>query len=450
MEETIAVDRRAQHRLHVLNHVLAGALTAAQAAELLELSLRQVRRLLAAYRSDGVAALVHGNRGQPPANRLDQQLRQRVVELASGRYAGVNRAHLAELLAEREGILIAERSLRRVLAEAGLPAVRRRRPSRHRSRRERMPRAGLLLQVDGSRHAWLEERGPMLTLVGAIDDASNVVTGATFREQEDAAGYFEVLTQTAIGYGLPAGLYSDRHGIFWRDRRRPPSLAEQLAGRHSPTQLGRALEEAGIAWIAARSPQAKGRIERLWGTWQDRLLVELRLAGACTLAEANAVLTAFLPRHNARFVVEPADALPAWRPLPPGMQVEALFCFAYPRRVAGDATVRLDGEVLALPPRADGRSWAGRRLVVQERLDGSRWAIADAVAYALTAAPADPVTLRARGGPRDPLTSDPAPVAAPPASPPPVTLPAPPSGAPRRPAANHPWRTSHTGFRTRG
>jgi hypothetical protein len=143
--------------------------------------------------------------------------------------------------------------------------------------------------------------------VGGIDDASGTVTGAIFREQEDAAGYFSVLTQTAADYGLPAGLYSDRHGIFWRDRRRPPSLAEQFAGRRAPTQLGRALEEAGIAWIAARSPQAKGRIERLWGTCQDRLLSELRLAGAASLAEANQVLAAYLPRHNARFAVASAD-----------------------------------------------------------------------------------------------------------------------------------------------
>lgn len=442
--ETITVDPRAQRRLHVLNHVLTDALSAAQAAELLELSLRQVRRLLAAYRAEGISALVHGNRGRAPLNRIDDHLRARLVELASGTYAGVNRAHLAELLAEREEIVIAARSLRRVLSEAGLPAVRRRRPARHRSRRERMPRAGLLLQVDGSRHAWLEQRGPLLTLVGGIDDASGTVTGAVFREQEDAAGYFEVLIQTAVGYGLPAGLYSDRHGIFWRDRRRPPSLAEQLAGRHSPTQVGRALEEAGIAWIAARSPQAKGRIERLWGTWQDRLLVELRLAGAASLAEANQVLAAFIPRHNARFALAPADPLPAWRPLAAGQVPAAMFCFSYPRRVAADATVRLDGEVLALPQRPDRRSWAGRRVMVQERLDGSRWAIADGE-YRLTAAPPEPATLRARGGPRLPLAADREPALPRQAAPPKPVAPA----APRRPAADHPWRSSHTDFGNR-
>ena len=260
------------------------------------------------------------------------------MELATTTYAGANRAHLADLLAEREGIEIPERTLRRVIAEAGVAAARRRRPRGHRSRRERMSQAGLLLQVDGSRHDWLEGRGPWLTLVGGIDDASGLVTGGTFRDQEDAAGYFETLQQTALAHGLPLGLYSDRHGIFWRGRH-VATLAEQFTGRTPRTQLGRSLEAAGIAWIAARSPQAKGRVERLWGTLQDRLVVELRLAGAATRDEANAVLAAYLPRHNARFAVPPADPEPAWRPLPADRPAESLFSFTHPRRVARDGTV---------------------------------------------------------------------------------------------------------------
>ena len=248
--EAITLDGQAQQRLWVLSHVLTGELTAKEAAAYLHLSVRSLRRPLARYHPDeGAAALVHGNRGPTPANRLDDELRARLVELASTTYAGVNRAHLADLLAEREGIVVAERTLRRILAEAGLPAVRRRRPLGHRSRRERMPQAGMLLQVDGSRHDWLEGRGPWLTLVGGIDDATGLVTGATFREQEDSAGYLEVLVQTARAYGLPLALYSDRHGIFWKGPQRVPTLAEQFAGRGSTTQLGRALEAAAIAWV---------------------------------------------------------------------------------------------------------------------------------------------------------------------------------------------------------
>src|SRR3990170_2917676 len=351
--EAITLDGRAQRRLYVLNHVLAGEVTAAEAAAFLGLSVRSVRRLLARYRSPGgVASLIHGNTGRVPANRLDPARRARLVELATTTYVGVNRAHLADLLAEREGLAIPERTLRRVLAEAGLPAVRRRRPRGHRSRRERMTQAGMLLQVDGSRHDWLEGRGPWLTLVGAIDDATGLVTGATFRDQEDSAGYLEVLIQTATAHGLPIGLYSDRHGIFWKGPGATPTLAEQFAGRRSRTQLGQALEAAAIAWIAARSPQAKGRIERLWGTAQDRLRSELRLAGAATREEANAVLADYLGRHNARFAVPAADPASAWRALPAAPPPEALFCFRHPRRVARDGTFTLAGQSLMIAGRA--------------------------------------------------------------------------------------------------
>lgn len=232
-----------------------------------------------------------------------------------------------------------------------------------------------------------------------------------------------------------------------RAARRPPTLAEQFAGRRAPTQLGRALEEAGIAWIAARSPQAKGRVERLWGTCQDRLLSELRLAGASSLAEANQVLADYLPHHNARFAVAPADPQPAWREVPAGQRLDALFCFAYPRRVAADATVRLEGQVLALPARPDRHSWAGRRVIVQERLDGSCWAVVDDEQYLLTPAPAEPVTLRARGTSRTPLADEWRPVS--PAAAPSPAAPDTPTPAPRRPAADHPWRRSHTGFSRR-
>jgi hypothetical protein len=287
---------------------------------------------------------------------------------------------------------VPERTLRRVLAEAGVPAVRRRRPRRgHRSRRERMSQAGLLLQVDGSRHDWLEGRGPWLTLIGAIDDATGLVTGATFRLQEDAAGYLAVLVQTAERHGLPLGIYSDRHTIFWRGKA-VPTIAEQFSGQRSRTQVGTALEAAGTAWIAARSPQAKGRIERLWGTAQDRLRSELRLAGAATIDEANAVLAKYVPRHNRRFAVAPTDADAAWRPLPAGRTAETIFCFRHLRRVANDGTFTIAGRelMLANPP----AGWKGRRLEIQERLDGGLWAHLEGQFWPAVAAPPRPIRLR--------------------------------------------------------
>jgi transposase len=381
----------------VLGHVRDGHLTAADAGKVLHVSVRQVRRLLAGLREVGVAVLVHGNRGRPPAHRTPDVLRERLVGLATTTYAGVNRAHLAELLAEREGLVVPERTLRRILAEAGVPPVRRHRPPRHRSRRERVPRAGELLQVDGSRHPWLGPDRPSLTLVGAIDDATGVVTAGTFREQEDAAGYLEVLATTIGAHGLPMAVYSDRHTLFVAERPRRPTLEEQLAGREPRTQVGRALEEAGIGWIGARSPQAKGRIERLWGTLQDRLVTELRLAGATSLTDANEVLAGYLPRHNGRFAVPPADPVPAWRAWDLTDPVEAVMCLHYTRRVANDATVGWQGRALALPSAARG-SWVGRRVTIEHRLDGSLWVGHGGDHLPLIDAPAGPVTLRAGRG----------------------------------------------------
>jgi transposase len=393
--ETVTLDRRAQHRLFVLTQVLEGRVAAADAARLLELSERQVRRLLAALRRDGAGGLVHGNRGRAPVHRTPDTRRARLVELATTTYAGANRAHLADLLAEREGILIPERTLRRILAEAGVAPARQRRPRRHRSRRERMAQAGRLLQVDGSRHRWLGVDGPFLTLLGAIDDATGVVTAAVFRAQEDGAGYLELLARTVASLGLPVELYSDRHSIFVESRR-APTLAEQLAGDLPRTQVGRALHEAGVGWIGARSPQAKGRVERLWRTLQDRLAVELRLAGAGSIDDANEVLAAYLPRHNTRFAVPPEDPQPAWRPWDLERSIESVFCFGYPRRVANDATVAWRGRSLALPERPGRRSWAGCAVVLEERLDGSLWVRHGGVSHPVTQAPDAPVVLRAR------------------------------------------------------
>jgi transposase len=184
--EAITLDTRAQQRLMVLTHVMAGELEHEPAAAVLELSVRQLRRLLDRYRTDGAAAFVHGNRGRTPVNRIDDALRAQIAELATTTYAGFNPVHLAETLAEDVGLALSARTVRRILAAAGVATIRTRRPRKHRSRRERMPRAGMLLQVDGSRHDWLEGRGPLLTLVAGIDDATGVFTGATFRAQEDA------------------------------------------------------------------------------------------------------------------------------------------------------------------------------------------------------------------------------------------------------------------------
>jgi transposase len=298
-----------------------------------------------------------------------EPVRARILALARTTYAGVNDHHLTELLAEREGLRVSRKTVQRLLRTAGIGSPRKRRPPKHRRRRERMPQVGLLVQMDGSHHPWLEDRGPRLVLLAAIDDATGEVLAGVFRAEEDAHGYFLLLRQLIRRYGLPVAAYTDRHGIFHRDPRTPQGLAEQLEGDVASTQVGRALQELGIRWIPASSPQGKGRVERLFGTFQDRLVVELRLAQAKTLPEAQRVFDRFRPRYNARFAHAPAQPEPAWRPAP--ADLTRICCFKYRRTVAHDNTVQLHGALLQVDPGPSGRSYARTRVDVSAFLDGT-------------------------------------------------------------------------------
>jgi len=429
----ITMNGKEQKRAMVLTGVVEGRLTAREAAELMSLCQRQERRLRQAFVRDGPAALVHGNRGRRAAHALDPGLRSRVVGLADGLYAGCNDQHLTELLAEREGIALSRSSVRRILRAAGRRSPQRRRAPRHRSRRERMPQAGMLLQVDGSRHQWLGPDGPWLTLVGAIDDATGDVPFAIFREQEDAQGYLLLLREVVRRRGVPLALYSDRHTIFQSRSDEPLSLEEQLAGGRLPTQVGRVLDELAITWIGARSPQAKGRVERLWRTLQDRLYQELRLANVSSLDGANAALPALLARHNARFRQPAATPGSAYRRLPAGLRPADVFCFRYWRSVSMDNVVTLEGRAIPVPPGPHARSYARARVEVREHLDGSA-----SVHYQ--------GRFIARQGPllADLRTKRRGTVGEQPASPTPrdTASPRPVRTKPTKPAPDHPWRRS--------
>ena len=339
----VTLHQHEQARLQVLNSVLAEEITIGQAAALMELSERHVRRLLAAYREAGAEALAHGNRGRRPHNAVPEAVAAAVARLAATRYPGANHTHLTELLEEHEGLVLSRPTVRRSLTRAGMPSPRRRRPPQHRVRRERMPRAGMLLQLDGSHHAWLEQRGPRFALLLAVDDATGAVVHALFGAVEDARGYFLLMEQVLRRSGVPLALYTDRHAVF-----RAP--AQQRAGREGATQFARAMAELGVRLIFARSPQAKGRVERMAGTFQDRLVTELRLASASTIAEAQAVLERFLPRFNARFAVAARQREPAWRPLGSTLDLGAVLAFRHTRTVARDNTVKYHWRTLQLLP----------------------------------------------------------------------------------------------------
>ena len=342
----LTLTQKEQARLQVLNGILEGQISVDEAAEVLGVSERHVWRILAEYRKEGAAALAHGNRGRRANNSIPEEARTQVVALARTRYARVNHTHLTELLAEREEIVLGRSTVRRILVGAGMASPRRRRPPLHRVRRQRMSQEGMLVQVDGSVHAWLEERGPRCTLLLAIDDATSTVPYALFRHEEDTHGYFLLMQELIRRCGVPLALYSDRHAVF-----------KYVPGSHqspAPTQFGRAMAELGVEQIFARSPEAKGRVERANGTFQDRLVTELRLAGARTISEANQVLWAFLTRFNKRFGVPPAQSTNAYRSPDPDLNLAGILCFKHSRKVARDNTVKYNWHTLQLLPRANG------------------------------------------------------------------------------------------------
>jgi len=440
MEGILTLSQKEQKRLVVLNEVEKGKMVIREAAEMLGISERQGWRILAAYREEGAAGLAHGNRGRKPVHTLGEEIRRQVVELAQKKYPGFNHEHLTEKLGEEEGLEVSRSSVRRILLGAGIRSPRKRRAPRHRRRRERYAQEGMLLQIDGSRHDWLEGRGPWLTLISSIDDATGKVPLALFREQEDAQGYCLMLRQVGEKLGLPLAVYHDRHGIFERSPLDAPgTLEEQLWGREPTTQVGRLLKELGIESIPARSPQAKGRIERLFGTFQDRLVSELRLAGAKTLEEANRVLRGFLPRFNRRFAVPAVEAGLAYRPIPSGMKLEEVFCFKYYRTVGADNVVALGDRRIQIYPCNGRQSYYRARVEIQERMDGSLAVYYQGKCLATRPAPAEAPVLRVRRrgrlASREPSPSSTLPTTKgkAPSPPPKVT-------SPYKPGPDHPWR----------
>ena len=366
----LTLSKREQTRLTIMNLILDRKYPVKEAANLMGISERHTWRLLAAYRREGAAALAHKNRGRSPWNSKNPNLLGRVVELARDRYQGVNHCHLTELLAEREGITLSRSTVRRLLLWNGLMSPRHRRGPCHRCRRQRMPQEGMLVQIDGSHHKWLEDRGPSFTLVLAIDDATGSVPFALFQEQEDTVGYFRLVKGIIQHRGIPLALYSDRSLIFRSAITDGNEGGSRSVAKLKATQFGRAMHELGVTQIFAQSPEAKGRIERANGTFQDRLVSELRLSGAKTMAEANTVLEVFIPRFNERFAVPPAQPEVAYRPLDPELDIDTILCIKEYRRVAKDNTVQYHGQTLQFFPGVDRTTYARRRVEVQERLDG--------------------------------------------------------------------------------
>jgi transposase len=369
MKEIITLSYREIQRVQVLERVCRGALTLIEGTPLLLVSYRQAKRLLARYRTEGASGLAHRHRGQPAYNAFDQQMREQILRLHQECYAEFNDTHFVEMLEEREGLRIGRETVRRWLRQAGISPKRHRCPPRHRRRRPRRPQLGLLMQWDGSPHPWFGPERPPCSLLHATDDATSTVLGALFRPQEDAIGYLKLLDMVLRRHGAPVAVYQDRHGALCRHDQHW-SHEEQLAGIRFPTHVGRVLNDLPIQPIPAYSAQAKGRIERQGGTFQDRLIAEMALDQITEIDQANQWLeTTYLDRHNRRFAKSPDKSGSMFRKISAKERYHKV-CFAYQATVANDNTVRLGGLVIDIPPGPNRRSYARRRVLVRQHLDG--------------------------------------------------------------------------------
>lgn len=427
--ETFTLSRKEVHRPGLLKALCAGRVTTRQVANALGLSLRQTRRLRRRFETGGAAGLAHRSRGRPSPRRLRGAVREAITELMTTRYVGFNDRHLTEKLREQHGLLVSRESVRRLRRALGLTPRHRRRPPHGRRRRTPEAARGALVQIDGSPFAWLGAQAPSLMLLGAIDDATSEILALQFRPAEDVHGYTTLFQHLFTTHGLPLALYGDRLNLLVRNDRHW-SVAEELAGRQFPTHLGRMLQDLGIAYVAAHSPQAKGRVERLWATLQDRLVSELRLRGITTVAAATAYLPEFIADFNRRFGKPPAVRPPVWRRPPPDLAL-VLSC-RYRRVVARDNTVHIGPRWAQLPA---ARSYAGRTVEVRELLDGRLVVLHDGIRRAQAPPPPGAFVLKPRRAPNaDRRLSRQRPA---PAPPPPRATPKPHTG--RRPLPSHPW-----------
>lgn len=352
---------RERDRLRVMQALAAGQMRQAQAAEELGVSVRQIKRLLRGFRNHGPAALVDARRGRPSNRRLPASTRARAIELVGEHYRDFGPTLAQEYLAERHGVVLSVESLRQLMIGAGLWRSRAERRALH-PPRERRPRFGELIQIDGSLHRWFEDRGPRCTLMVFIDDATSRITYARFAPAETTFAYFEGLRAQLAGFGRPLAFYSDQHSIF-----RINTKEAQGAAR---TQFQRVLGALGIEHIAALSPQAKGRVERAYRTLQDRLVKALRLANIDSLEAANTFLPGFVDSHNARFASPADDPRNAHRPcMLKTRELEDLLCLHYERKIDRNLIVQFERTLYQIRAPNRQRRLAGRKLTVLKDAD---------------------------------------------------------------------------------
>jgi len=349
-------------RLRVLEQLIQGTLSQGEAAGVLQLSVRQLRRIQRRYEAGGACALAHGLRGRASNHTLDAAVVCQAQQLIAQHYADFGPTLACEMLTEHHGITLSVESVRTLMRAAGLWRARRRRCAPIHPMRERRPRRGELIQIDGSPHDWFEGRAPRCTLLVFIDDATSELMALRFVRAETTADYLRVLRQHILAHGLPMCLYSDRHSIFRATSTQNPQ----------PTCFARALERLGIEGIQASSPQAKGRVERANQTLQDRLVKAMRLAAIDDIQTANAWLPAYIKAHNQRFAVAPAQPEDAHAPYLGDVDaLDLALAFHHDRRLSDTLSCQFRQHIVQLQAPGEQRRLAGQRVQIIEHLDGS-------------------------------------------------------------------------------
>jgi hypothetical protein len=359
----VSMSKKEFSRLEVLLRVRSGGLRVADACELIGLHRRQVFRLLRGLRQDGATSLLSKHRGKPSNHRLPAEVRTLALSIVRDKYADFGPTLAAEKLAEHHGCSVSRETLRGWMIADGLWQDRRHRlPSPHQPRRRR-DCLGELVQIDGSEHAWFEDRGPPCTLLGFVDDATSRLQQLRFVASESAFDYFRTTRAYLEEHGKPVAFYSDKHGIFRVN-------SKDAAGGDGVTQFGRALLALNIDIICANSPQAKGRVERAFGTLQDRLVKELRLAGVSSMAAANAWLPEFITAYNGHFGREPSNSKNLHRPVAPADDLDEILAWREERTVTRNLTLHYDRMMLLLDPTSAARGLVGKKVEVVNYPDG--------------------------------------------------------------------------------
>ena len=363
-EDIIAMAKKEVERLRVIGKVMDKQITQVKASELLGICERQVRRLVKRVRAEGARGLVHRNRGKPPPNKTTEERKERIGLIVEESYRDFGPTLASEKLEERHGIKVSREKLRQIMILKGLWRVRGRKKQVHQWR-ERKAYYGEMVQMDGSHHDWLEGRGPEVVLMGYVDDATGRAYGR-FYDYEGLYPAMDSFERHIRRCGRPVSLYLDKNSTYKTTRQ--PDLDELLRGEKAATQFERACGELGIRVIHANSPQAKGRIERAFGTLQDRLIKEMRLAGISSKEEANEFLERYLPIYNKRFGKEPRKKTDLHRQLPKGIRLRDIFCIKGRRTITNAYTVKWKGRLFLIhsPTIAMRR----RKVEVREHFDG--------------------------------------------------------------------------------